>query len=185
MASAPETVETERLLLRRPVAGDLDALFAVNTDPRLWTHFPALRHTAPAQTQEAMNHWDASWDTAGLGFWAVRERGSDDVIGYAGAFLLSGRVWNIGYRLAVAVQGRGLAREAAGAAMVWADRVDPSRPRIAYLLEHNLASAAVARAIGLELVHRAPDAGNPDPDAVRLVFADRPLSAEELAATLR
>lgn len=185
MASAPETVETDRLLLRRPVPADLDALFAVNADPRLWTHFPALRHTDPAQTKAAMDRWDASWEATGLGFWTVRERGADEVIGYAGATLLGGVVWNIGYRLSVASHGRGLAREAATAAMSWAHRIDPATPRIAYLLEHNLASAAVARAIGLRLVHRGPDAGNPDPGAVRLVFADRPLSPEQSEATLR
>lgn len=38
--------------------------------------------------------------------------------------------------------------------------------------------------LGLELVHRAPDAGNPDPTAVRLVFADRDLTAAQLEATL-
>ena len=56
---------------------------------------------------------------------------------------------------------------------------------VAYLLEHNTASAAVARRVGLELRHRAPDAGNPDPAAIRLVLADRPLDEEQLAATLR
>ena len=184
MAFAPEMVETGRLLLRRPVPADLDAIFAINSDPRLWTHFPALRHTDPVQTREAMARWDASWESTGLGHWTVRERGSDPVIGYAGASLLGGMVWNIGYRLAVAAHGCGLAREAAEAAMLWADRTDPALPRIAYLLEHNLASAAVARAIGLELVHRGPDAGNPDPEAVRLVFADRALTADQSAVAL-
>lgn len=33
---------------------------------------------------------------------------------------------------------------------------------------------------GLELVWRGPDAGNPHPDAVRLVYADRPLDDELL-----
>jgi hypothetical protein len=35
------------------------------------------------------------------------------------------------------------------------------------------------------LVHRGPDAGKPDPSAVRLVFADRALTAAQLAAVLR
>jgi hypothetical protein len=32
----------------------------------------------------------------------------------------------------------------------------------------------------LSLVWRGPDAGNPDPDAVRLVYADRPIGQELL-----
>lgn len=56
---------------------------------------------------------------------------------------------------------------------------------VAYLLENNPASAAVAEKVALTLRHRGPDAGNPDPSAVRLVSADRELSETELAATMR
>ena len=56
---------------------------------------------------------------------------------------------------------------------------------VAYLLENNPASAAVAEKVGLTLRHRGPAAGNPDPSAVRLVSADRELSETELAATMR
>jgi RimJ/RimL family protein N-acetyltransferase len=56
---------------------------------------------------------------------------------------------------------------------------------IAYLVEHNRGSARVAEKLGLELVHRAPDVGNPDPAVMRLVYADRPLTSEQLAAALR
>lgn len=61
--------------------------------------------------------------------------------------------------------------------------IDPDLPVVAYLLEANAASAEVARRLGLELVDRAPDAGIPDPTAVRLVFADRELTAAQLDAT--
>ena len=58
--------------------------------------------------------------------------------------------------------------------------VDPTRPVIAYLLEHNAESRGRAEKAGLTLVWRGPDAGNPDPDAVRLVYADRPVDGELL-----
>ena len=38
-----------------------------------------------------------------------------------------------------------------------------------------------AERAGLTLVWRGPDAGNPDPAAVRLVYADRPVSDDLLA----
>ena len=53
---------------------------------------------------------------------------------------------------------------------------------MAYLLEHNAASTGLARALGLRLVWRGPDAGNPDPSAVRLVLADREPDDALLAA---
>ena len=51
---------------------------------------------------------------------------------------------------------------------------------IAYLLEHNAESHGRAERAGLSLVWRGPDAGNPDPGAIRLVYADRPLEHEVL-----
>ena len=95
-----------------------------------------------------------------------------------------GAFWNLGYRLAVEAQGRGIARRAAAVAVGRARATDPDLPVVAYLLEHNRASARVAESCGLTLQHRAPDAGNPDPEAVRLVYADRVLSAEQLRAAL-
>lgn len=42
----------------------------------------------------------------------------------------------------------------------------------------------MAEKVGLSLQYRAPDAGNPDPQAMRLVFADRTLTGTQLAAAL-
>jgi hypothetical protein len=52
---------------------------------------------------------------------------------------------------------------------------------ITYLLEHNAESRGRAERSGLTLVWRGPDAGNPDPAAVRRVYADRPLTDDLLA----
>jgi hypothetical protein len=52
---------------------------------------------------------------------------------------------------------------------------------IAYLVEHNERSRGRAERSGLSLVWRGPDAGNPDPAAVRLIYADRPLDDALLA----
>jgi hypothetical protein len=52
------------------------------------------------------------------------------------------------------------------------------------LLEHNRASKAVAEKAGLQLVWRGPDAGNPDPSATRMVYADRDLMPDVLAKLL-
>jgi hypothetical protein len=61
-----------------------------------------------------------------------------------------------------------------------AHTVAPERPVVAVLLEHNVESRGRAERAGLSQVWRGPDAGNPDPDAVRLVYADRPLDDELL-----
>lgn len=174
---------TPRLRLSRPTAADLDPLFGVSADPRVWTHYPSLRHQRREDTLAAMARWETSWSASGLGSWAVRLRSTGELIGNGGCTLLGGEVWNLGYRLSAEHHGQGYATELALAAVEAARAVDPDRPVIAYLVEHNLASARVAEKAGLELVHRAPDAGNPDPSVWRLVYADRPLTEAQLAAT--
>lgn len=173
---------TARLDLFVPTPADVPELFAILSDPRVWTHFPSLRHTRQEQTADAVRSWITGWEADGIGTWVVRERGA--VVGYGGVDA-RGSFWNLGYRFAPSVQGRGYATELSLRAKERAASLDPERPLVAYLLEHNTASAAVARKVGLTLAHAGPDAGNPDPGAVRLVFADRPLDAATLAAVLR
>lgn len=173
---------TERLRLDIPTADDLDEMHAIYSDPRVWTHFPTLRHTEPARTRSMLEVWMAAWDDIGLGPWIVRAVDDDAVLGHAGCSPRDGW-WNLGYRFAAETHGRGLATEASRPALAAAVRVR-DMPVVAYLLEHNHASRRVADKLGLTLQHRGPDAGNPDPSAARLVYADRPLTPEQRAATL-
>jgi RimJ/RimL family protein N-acetyltransferase len=184
--SAPRTPEdsTDRLDLYRPTLDDVDGLHAILSDPRVWEHFPSLRPTERAQTVGRVRRWMAGWDAVGLDTWVARERGGDRIVGYGGCSVLPGGVWNLGYRFAPAAQGRGFATELSRRAISRAEAARPASPVIAYLLEHNAASKAVAEKLGMKLVHRGPDAGNPDPSAVRLVYAFRDLADTELAAAL-
>ncbi len=131
-----------------------------------------------------VDRWMAAWDDDGLGTWVARVPNSATIIGYGGCSIRQGIYWNLGYRFAFDAQGQGFATEISLEAVEQAKLVRAELPVVAYLLEHNTASARVAEKAGLALVHRGPDAGNPNPNAIRLVYADRELNAEELAATL-
>lgn len=175
---------TERLRLDAPTIDDLDALYAIYSDPRVWTHFPILRHTNAERTRSMLDGWIEAWGRDGLGQWIVRSLDEDAVLGHAGCALRPAGWWNLGYRFAAETHGRGLATEAARAGLEAAVVARPEAPIVAYLLEHNIASKRVAEKLGMTLQQRGHDFGNPDPDAVRLVYADRGLSEEQLAATL-
>lgn len=176
---------TASLDLRRPHGADLDALHALSSDPRVWTHFPSLRHTDIATTEQMVQQWIEDWARDGLGTWVLRRLGEPDVVGYGGCSQRGGGTfWNLGYRISADDHGQGYATEVAAEAVRQARLVDPTPPVVAYLVKHNIASARVARKVGLALQHQAPDAGNPDPDVMRLVYADRPLTQAQLAATL-
>ncbi|MCU1528782.1 MAG: hypothetical protein JWP75_2545 [Frondihabitans sp.] len=172
---------TDRLDLNRPAIQDLDQVYAISSDPRVWEHFPSGRHATRAQTADLLDRWISGWTADGLGPWIARRTGETSVIGYGGCNLVSGAVWNLGYRFAAAEHGYGYATELARQALRAAEELTPELPVVAYMLEDNVASARVAIKLGMGLADRGPDAGNPDPAAVRLIYASRSLSDAELA----
>lgn len=183
MTVARTSERTERLQLDAPREEDLADLHRLYSDARTWTHLPNGRFAELDTTRAALERWLADWREHGLGAWVVRKSGA--VVGHGGCAVRQNAFWNLGYRFAPEAQGQGLATELSRAALEAARARRPELPVVAYLLEHNRASTVVAEKVGLVLRHRGPDAGNPDPSAVRLVLADRELSDEELAATMR
>ena len=176
---------TPRLRLDAVVPEDLDEHFALMSDPGTWAHLPSGRHTHEDRTAEGIAHTQRHWADDGLGYWTARLRedlpGSDlaagQVVGTGGCAIRTGTAWwNLYYRFTPTAWGRGLAAELVTAATDAASRVAPELPVIACLLEHNRGSRRRAERSGLSLVWRGRDAG-PDPDAVRLVYADRPPGA--------
>jgi len=182
-------VLTRRLRLDAVVPDDLDEHVALMTDPGVWNHLPSGRHTSPEQTMAGIQHSVRHWATDGLGYWTARLRedlpdaglAAGAMVGTGGCAVRVGTSWwNLYYRLTPPAWGLGLAAELVTAAIDAAHAVNPDRPVIAYLLEHNVESRGRAERAGLSLVWRGPDAGNPDPAAVRLVYADRPLTDDVL-----
>jgi RimJ/RimL family protein N-acetyltransferase len=180
-------VGTPRLKLDAVVPEDLDEHFALMSDPDVWAHLPSGRHSDPARTAEGIQHSAGHWSRDGLGYWTARLRAdlpgtslsAGAMVGTGGCALRVGTSWwNLYYRLTRPAWGLGLAAELVTASIDAAHTVDPDRPVIAYLLEHNPESRGRAERAGLSRVWRGPDAGNPDPAAVRLVYADRPLPAD-------
>jgi RimJ/RimL family protein N-acetyltransferase len=180
---------TSRLRLDAVVPADLDELFALMSDAGTWAHLPSGRHTSPEQTTAGIEHSAGHWARDGLGYWTARLRddasvpglGPGAVVGTGGCALRVGTTWwNLYYRFTPAAWGQGLAAELVPTAIECAHAVAPDRPVVAVLLEHNVESRGRAERAGLSLVWRGPDAGNPDPSAVRLVYADRAVSDDLL-----
>ena len=173
---------TARLWLDEPVEGDADALFAIHSDPASWRHFPSGLVTDPAAGATMVGASRRRFERDGLAYWSVRDADGGPAVGRGGCMVPDeargedggGRGWwNLYYRFDQRVLGRGYAAEMGRAALDAAHDVAPERPVLAFLLEHNVASRRTAEKVGLRLVWRGPDDGNPDPDAVRLVFLDR------------
>ena len=173
----PRSVRTARTVLRVPSLGDVDAVHRVYGDPATWTHLPAGVHGWDA-TATMVTRMVMGWAEHGLDDWVVTDVHSGDVRGTAGTRRVEGRLLrNLGYRLAPAVWGRGLATEVARAALAAAHEHDAGTPVTARVLTNNPASVRVLEKIGLEVVFEGPR----DDGLVRQVYADRPLSPDDLA----
>ncbi|MCC9309398.1 GNAT family N-acetyltransferase [Kitasatospora sp. RB6PN24] len=139
---------TARLDLRAVAPADLDALYEINSDPRVWEHRPQGRHAGPVTTREWIARAVAGWED-GLGYWTARLVGTDTVVGVGGVQLQGRGHWNLYYRLAPARWGRGYATELARAALGAALERHPEVPVFAWIHAGNTASRAVATRLGL------------------------------------
>jgi len=180
MTDPTQATLTERLTLTRPTERDLPELHVLHADPEVWKHLPSARHTRLADTRALVDRYLAGWEANSVDVWVARHTETGALVGMGGPSLRGGLAWNIYYRLAPSAWGQGYAQEIVTAAREAVSTTGPDLPLVASLLEHNEGSRRAAQRAGLELVWRGPDTGNPDPDAMRLLFADRPLSEEAL-----
>jgi ribosomal-protein-alanine N-acetyltransferase len=110
-------IETERLLLRpfeSADAGEIDSIYRER-----WPYFPAPVSSSLAQTEGIVRRSVAMQAEHGFSFWLVRDRASGAAVGDCGLIPLElrGPQIELGYRLGRRWWGRGLATEAAGAAL--------------------------------------------------------------------
>jgi RimJ/RimL family protein N-acetyltransferase len=169
---------TARLVLHTPAEADVPELYELYADPRVWREDPLTRHRDPGRTAGLVDFWRAAWRRDGHGMWVARSAEpatAGELVGIGGCAVRHGVAWNVGFRLRPAFWGRGLAQEIVAAAAAEARRRRPELPLTAYLLEGNERSRRTTERTGLRLAWRGPDAGNPDPAAVRLLYADRDL----------
>jgi len=162
---------TERLMLRRWRADDEEAMVAINGDPEVTRYLN--RPVDAAAVRSFLSASSAHWARHGFGPWALEGRSAPlrgRLLGFAGVafptFLpeIAHRP-ELGWRLARDVWGRGLATEAAAAALEDARRRVGLRELIAIIHPDNRRSQRVARKLGMSLersVHNPVLARNVD-----------------------
>jgi RimJ/RimL family protein N-acetyltransferase len=157
------TVRTARLVLT-PVGGaDLADLRAIKADPRVFAIMLGGVRT-PLQSSEELAEDVVGWGANGFGMWAIRElaggstwvgpgSGPGRRPGLVGVTGLESRPDGRGVALRFALwpeaQGRGLAREAAGAALRFGHDRARLRHIVAVARENNFASRMVLGGIGM------------------------------------
>jgi RimJ/RimL family protein N-acetyltransferase len=122
-----DTLNTERLVLRRWTPGDRKPFAALNADPAVMEHFPAL--LTRSESDALVDRMDAHLGEHGWGRWVVEVRGAGADAGHfaglAGLAIPQFRAHftpatEIAWRLARWAWGHGYATEAASAALDFA-----------------------------------------------------------------
>lgn len=161
MTDLPKKIlETKRLVLRRLIMDDLDALFALYKDPEIRRYFPEGTLTYKETKEELEWFLNGHPKHPELGLWATIHKETGQFIGRCGLL-----PWTIDQREEVEVAylldkkywGQGLATEAAQAILQYGfEQLHLSR-LICMMFPENLASANVARKMGMTLEKEMED----------------------------
>lgn len=148
----PRELRTERLLLRRWRPEDREAFAAMNADPRVMEFFPG---TLPRSESDAMvDRIEAHFERHGFGYWAAELPGIAALAGLVGLAVPRFEAAftpcvEIGWRLAPAQWGRGLATEAARAALDFGFRCLQLPEILSFTVPANVRSRRVMEKIGM------------------------------------
>ena len=143
---------TDRLLLRQWRDSDREPFAALNADPAVMEHFPALQ--TREQSDALIDRNIPEFDGRGWGLWALEVKDTGEFIGFTGlnvptfeAPFLPGV--EIGWRLAKGAWGNGYATEAARAALAYAFGPAGLNEIVSFTATTNLPSQRVMQRIGM------------------------------------
>ena len=161
-------IETERLVLRKPVPEDARALLEAFADPEAMRYIGDGSTTDLAGARQAVDRWLERWDAWQIGMFVLERTEDARVLGRAGFLRWDPETWEIGgsetelgWGLARAHWGRGYATEAAVALRDWALE-ERGLPRLISLIQPaNLPSVRVAERLGERYERDVQVHGNP------------------------
>lgn len=144
-------LHTERLLLRRWRDSDREPFARMNADPAVMEHFPAL--LTRAESDAAVGWIEAGFADRGYGLWAAELRATGEFIGFVGLSVPAFHAHftpcvEIGWRLAAAHWGTGLATEGARAVVRQAFEVIGLNEIVSFTVPANLRSRRVMEKLG-------------------------------------
>lgn len=145
----PETLQTDRLVLRLPAAEDVAAYALMLADPEVNRFVGGAMLARPDMAFRALGWLIGHWHLRGYGPWIVTERSSGALVGRVGGYFpLEWPAPEIAWTLARPFWGRGYAEEAARAART-AVQEHLAPPRLVSLIAtENERSARLARRLG-------------------------------------
>jgi RimJ/RimL family protein N-acetyltransferase len=176
---------TQRLILRRPRAGDIDAVFAIHGDPETNRFNPAGPMQTLDQADTVLSGWRAHWDAQGFGYWAISAIDAPNhLIGFGGIVrkALDGRATlNLYFRFRPEAWSKGYASELASAALKLAFETLGEKEVVGIVRRDNAPSIKALQRTGLKLAGEIDDVPPREPSLIFAIAADdyrRRLSAD-------
>ncbi len=144
------TLETERLLMRPITEGDLDDVAALYANPDVMRYIGLRGPLTREQTAERVAFMADHWRRHGFGMWSLRLKDGGAFVGRCGLRYLDNTTEvELGYTLAKAHWGRGLATEASRAVVRHAFDLLKLGRLVAIADPANTASVNVMKKLGM------------------------------------
>lgn len=164
----PVIIETERLLMRRPIAADFPDFAEMARDPTMFTYSEREGAMTGEEAWALLLRHIGYWSSRGYGVFALEEKATGRFVGQVGASDFRRELgadfdpWpELTWSVAAPARGRGLATEAVAAALDWL-RAQAAPPRSVCLIhEANAPSLRVADKLGYKELRRCRYRGYP------------------------
>jgi RimJ/RimL family protein N-acetyltransferase len=150
--SLPHELRTDRLLLRRWLPSDRTPFAALNADPRVMEHFPAV--LTREKSDALVARIEAGFDRHGFGLWALEIPNAASFAGFVGLSVPGLEAHftpcvEIGWRLGAEYWGRGYATEAARAVLTFGFEPLALPEIVSFTVPGNVRSRRVMERIGM------------------------------------
>jgi ribosomal-protein-alanine N-acetyltransferase len=144
-------IETPRLRLRQFTTDDTDDLYRIYSHPELFKYMSNEKPLLWKQTRAVIHSITENWQKYHFGVWAVVYKKNQKLIGHCGLkFLGNTTEIQVGYLLLKSYWGRGLATEAAEAALQYGFEVVKLENIVAVAKPENIASRRVMEKVGMK-----------------------------------
>ena len=148
MVRAPETLATDRLVLRLPAPSDAEAIFEYGSDPQVTRYMDWPRHETVETVVEHLGTCAPRWESGEEFYWVITMRPENHAMGGI-SVRVRGHAADFGYVLNRRYWGQGIATEAARAVVGWTFTLESVWRVWATCDVDNVASARVLEKIGL------------------------------------
>ena len=147
-------LETERLILREIVPEDVEAFFAMDSNPEVVKYVGIQPLTDISQSAEMIKSIRNQYTENGIGRWAVIRKEDGKLVGWSGLKLIKEinnhqNIHDLGYRFTPEYWGKGYATEGAKAVLDYGFNQISLPEIVSFTVPMNLRSIRVMEKIGM------------------------------------